>query len=490
MSSSVLEIPSLELQTIRASNLSNILSKRQLIDVTITNDKDEFHAHKLILSTMSPILRKILMKNIQQHTVLFLRNTKSILIKAMIDFIYTGRAEIEMDEVRDFVSLGIELQIEGIVKENENNEKENESNEKEREDYENENEDYENENEYYEKENEDSEKENETDEIENEYDDEKVDTIDEFMESCYPEETVADNNKTVKKEFLLSNVEGLKEYLLQLRNSWSEHNGQFLCEKCGKTSAYKKNIEEHVKKIHLKFKYNCKICLNVNTSIKELRSHICLIEEEKKSEALKRKSELNDEEKKQLYNAKQKFISRNKFFQQNLKKCYEIIEESSKYFTCRICMKNNVRKSHALDHSDVHIKFNWTCFCGKLLRKRGYAIRHLPCAEFIDHWENAGRPITALPDKETFDANALSKRETINVDEYETYLNSFISKQPEDPLNLNPWKCNDCVLKYSSRKDLIRHAEETHIKNTISCDICPEIFKTYASYSEHKLKSC
>ena len=205
----------------------------------------------------------------------------------MIDFIYTGRAEIEMDEVRDFVSLGIELQIEGIVKENENNEKENESNEKEREDYENKNEDYENENEYYEKENEDSEKENETDEIENEYDDEKVDTIDEFMESCYPEETVADNNKTVKKEFLLSKVEGLKEYLLQLRNSWSEHNGQFLCEKCGKTSAYKKNIEEHVKKIHLKFKYNCKICLNVNTSIKELRSHICLIEEEKKSEALK-----------------------------------------------------------------------------------------------------------------------------------------------------------------------------------------------------------
>ena len=47
-----------KLEGTRSAQLQDMLRKNSFTDVTlITNDK-EFHAHRLILSTMSPVLRK------------------------------------------------------------------------------------------------------------------------------------------------------------------------------------------------------------------------------------------------------------------------------------------------------------------------------------------------------------------------------------------------------------------------------------------------
>ena len=99
MNATVFEVPTAELEDVRSKALSRIFKSQFLADVTIMNDIDEFQAHKIILSTMSPIFKKIFERSPpQQHTILYLNKAKSKHIKSLIDFIYTGKAEVEVSD--------------------------------------------------------------------------------------------------------------------------------------------------------------------------------------------------------------------------------------------------------------------------------------------------------------------------------------------------------------------------------------------------------
>ena len=116
----VLKVDPSEFYTLRSSALLENLNENRFVDVTIVTESEEFQAHKVILSSVSPVLKRIFDRNNQQHPLLYMRATKSQHIKALIDFIYQGQAVVEVSTIREFISLGNELQIQGLFEEENN----------------------------------------------------------------------------------------------------------------------------------------------------------------------------------------------------------------------------------------------------------------------------------------------------------------------------------------------------------------------------------
>ena len=120
MKTNILAVDPLEQSSSRNLELLKILNENKFVDVTIVTESEEFQAHKVILSSVSPVLKRIFDRNNQQHPLLYMRATKSQHIKALIDFIYQGQAVVEVSTIREFISLGNELQIQGLFEEENN----------------------------------------------------------------------------------------------------------------------------------------------------------------------------------------------------------------------------------------------------------------------------------------------------------------------------------------------------------------------------------
>ena len=125
LSSTKFQISSEDQESNRSRVLQDILSQSQFLDVTLVNDDREWGAHKLILSTVSPVLRRILDRGPQYHPLLYLRGAKSSNIEALLKFVYYGETSVQLADLNEFISLGNDLQLDGICekgKEFENNE--------------------------------------------------------------------------------------------------------------------------------------------------------------------------------------------------------------------------------------------------------------------------------------------------------------------------------------------------------------------------------
>ena len=125
LSATKFQISNEDQESNRSRVLQDILSQSQFLDVTLVNDDREWGAHKLILSTVSPVLRRILDRGPQHHPLLYLRGTKSSNIEALLNFVYYGETSVPVADLNEFISLGNDLQLAGICekwKEHENNE--------------------------------------------------------------------------------------------------------------------------------------------------------------------------------------------------------------------------------------------------------------------------------------------------------------------------------------------------------------------------------
>ena len=85
-------------------------------DVTlVSEDLQEFSAHKLVLSACSSFFQQILETRQKEHLVLFLSRVTSKDLSNILEFVYQGALNVPMDEVDQFVSAGNILNIKGIV---------------------------------------------------------------------------------------------------------------------------------------------------------------------------------------------------------------------------------------------------------------------------------------------------------------------------------------------------------------------------------------
>ena len=87
-----------------------------LTDVTlVTGDEKTFRAHKVILSAASPILKRMLRKNVN---AIYMWNINYSTMKALIKYIYCGKVALEKEDIEMFDNVSQKLQIYSLQNEN------------------------------------------------------------------------------------------------------------------------------------------------------------------------------------------------------------------------------------------------------------------------------------------------------------------------------------------------------------------------------------
>ena len=80
-----------------SETLKNLITDQEFTDVTLTcDDDDQIHAHKIVLSSSSPVFRRMLLKNPHQHPLIHLRGVSTVDLKGLSHknlFFDSGRSE-------------------------------------------------------------------------------------------------------------------------------------------------------------------------------------------------------------------------------------------------------------------------------------------------------------------------------------------------------------------------------------------------------------
>merc|ERR1719222_499008 len=86
-------------------------------DVTLVCDDGEVEAHKLVLSSSSPLFKKLLQKakHPHQHPLLFMRGLKAGQLTNVVNFIYHGEANILQEDLDAFLLLAQEFELKGLT---------------------------------------------------------------------------------------------------------------------------------------------------------------------------------------------------------------------------------------------------------------------------------------------------------------------------------------------------------------------------------------
>merc|ERR1719357_934493 len=84
-------------------------------DVTLACDDEQIQAHKLILSTSSPLLRTLFHRYNHPNPLVLLRGIRTKDMEAVVDFIYQGEVDVSQENLQGFLSLARDLQIKGLT---------------------------------------------------------------------------------------------------------------------------------------------------------------------------------------------------------------------------------------------------------------------------------------------------------------------------------------------------------------------------------------
>jgi len=98
-----------------SSNWSELREESQFCDVTLACEGSRVEAHKVILSSCSPVIKDLLIQTNHPHPLVYLRGVKSMQIKALLDFIYKGEVDIAREDLDDFLEVARELKVKGLA---------------------------------------------------------------------------------------------------------------------------------------------------------------------------------------------------------------------------------------------------------------------------------------------------------------------------------------------------------------------------------------
>ena len=89
---------------------------KEFADVTLAcEDGQQVEAHKVILASSSPFFKDILKRNKHPHPLIYMKGTKSEDLKALVDFVYFGEANIFHENLESFLALAEEFKLKGLV---------------------------------------------------------------------------------------------------------------------------------------------------------------------------------------------------------------------------------------------------------------------------------------------------------------------------------------------------------------------------------------
>ena len=83
-------------------------------DVTLACEDKQIEAHKLIISSCSPVLGNILKLNQTAHPIIYLRRVKYRNLKNILTFMYQGEVNVAEEDLSSFLEIAQELNIRGL----------------------------------------------------------------------------------------------------------------------------------------------------------------------------------------------------------------------------------------------------------------------------------------------------------------------------------------------------------------------------------------
>jgi len=102
----------------RSSTFNTFRETNQFSDVTLAcDDHEQLEAHKVILSAASPFLHNILQRNQHAHPFLYIRGSSKKNLSALLDFMYSGEASVQSEELENFMKLANDFKVKGLFEE-------------------------------------------------------------------------------------------------------------------------------------------------------------------------------------------------------------------------------------------------------------------------------------------------------------------------------------------------------------------------------------
>ena len=93
---------------------SDIRDDEDFLDVTLVSDGQAVKAHKLVLSSCSPLFRTMLKKNSHPQPMIFLHGVRYADIVAILNFMYHGEVNVNQEDLPTFLAAAEELRIRGL----------------------------------------------------------------------------------------------------------------------------------------------------------------------------------------------------------------------------------------------------------------------------------------------------------------------------------------------------------------------------------------
>ena len=95
--------------------LTELRNDNESADVTlISDDKVNFTAHKILLSSCSNLFKSILRGNTQSTPLLFLVGVSSINLGLILNYIYQGEVKLYQEQLDRFIECAQKLEINGL----------------------------------------------------------------------------------------------------------------------------------------------------------------------------------------------------------------------------------------------------------------------------------------------------------------------------------------------------------------------------------------
>ena len=89
---------------------------KEFTDVTLVcEDGQEMEAHKVILASSSPFFEKILQKSKHLHPLIYLRGFQSKDFASILDFLYSGEANVYQEDLDSFLAIAEEFKLKGLT---------------------------------------------------------------------------------------------------------------------------------------------------------------------------------------------------------------------------------------------------------------------------------------------------------------------------------------------------------------------------------------
>ena len=105
-----------EFETASSERFQHLVGNQEFSDVTlVAGDGSRIFGHQVILATGCTFFRTLLEEERSPKPLIFLRGIEAALIESLLDFLYTGKAEVNEELLTNFMALADDLGVEGLA---------------------------------------------------------------------------------------------------------------------------------------------------------------------------------------------------------------------------------------------------------------------------------------------------------------------------------------------------------------------------------------